>query len=708
MLNSFAMKNFNYRLLRPWGTLALWALALSCSEAKFEEGVVQVTTTKPPPEVSILPAVDAKRPLVRRSDQISATFPASLVRNEAIHFELDAKEVSSSFTLEDIVRPIEEKRTQASRRLFNESFQQGHPPLATTENFDQRARKGAVDILIVIDNSVSMTEEQQNMSTKMNELLASLTQTDWQIGIVTTSPLIVGNEPQCSMTLVKSSDPDPTKAFADAILAGTSGNRTEYGILQAVVGLKCSSGPWLRPNATLAVLIVSDEDNCSDGNGCAGQAGDQESYLIDYVERDLGRVVGKNAGFYGIFSPPAQPCRTSVNAGNQYQRLVDYKNNGLSNYGNICDSSYKATLNRISDNIATLLTAEFTLNENPLPGTLNLMLIDSSGQEQEVPAGTFTVNGRSIQFFSGFEPPNGARLEARYLIAGTTVFQSLDLAQKPASSSLQIEVNGSLLAGDSYSVEGQRLTFKETPPPDSRLSISYRENVPLLDSFTLTQLPSDHSLEVKLGDKLLASGYSFDPNTRTLHFDTAPGDGEEVGFTYLYREGPQLSYALPLPEGSSNFQLFDGSKAIDFTEEDGVFTLAETVHEPGKVIRLRYNSPDWSPQLIALAHIPLGESLSVESGGEGCGPNLGLGVEGENIVLRCGVSTRTALVLNYQYRLPQREFTLAGIDDPEKGSWKVLANGKPIEKFSRIGSQVSLTYEPEDETRITLQYTWPQ
>jgi len=283
-----------------------------------------------------------------------------------------------------------------------------------TETFLQAGQTGPADILIVIDNSDSMTEEQKNLSSKLGDLLAELKDSNWQIGVITTSVLVKNDLDSCKLTLIQPSDSQYEEKFRKAVTPGVTGAALEEGIRQAVNGLRCPETPWIRPNATVAVLIVSDEDNCSNGLGCRLQPSNTEQYLIDYVERDMGRVVGSNAGFYGIFSPPATPCRTATNKANQYQKLVNYNANGKVNYGNICDVSYKDTLQRISKNISILLTNQFSLKQKPDAGSVSVKGKKSDGSA--LTSTDFKVIGSTLSFVDGHEPSLQTEFEVTYTV----------------------------------------------------------------------------------------------------------------------------------------------------------------------------------------------------------------------------------------------------------------------------------------------------
>lgn len=283
------------------------------------------------------------------------------------------------------------------------------------ETFTQQGLSGMADIAIVIDDSGSMDLEQNKLSTKLNDLVVALKNANWQIGVVTTTSVTVDGKDKCNLTLIKSTDRDAEKKFLKAVTPGIGGSGNEEGIRQAVNALKCTEMPWVRPNSTVAVLIVSDEDNCSNnGVDCPTSPANSEKYLIHYVEKDLHRVVGKTAGFYGIFAPPAEECSTAKAKGTQYQRLVNYQAGTGVNYGNICDSSYKSTLERISNNIAKLLSSQFILKQTPDDGSLVLQGVKSNGDR--IVVADYAVVGNVITFKTGSEPALGSEISLSYKV----------------------------------------------------------------------------------------------------------------------------------------------------------------------------------------------------------------------------------------------------------------------------------------------------
>jgi len=647
------------------------------------------------------------RSVSRIPDAISALFPGAVIKQDSFRFTLDPKGVQTDFLLTDIQQAFAESKDQLTRTPRTQTFKQGTAGMAVTQTIPQTAKKGLVDILVVVDDSGSMKEEQNNLGTKLNELLVSLGNTQWQIGVISTSPVIENNVTKCVMSLIKYTDVDAMDRFKMAVNVGISGNANEQGIRQAVVGLGCQTTPLVRPNSTVAVLIVSDEDNCSkDGQDCGSELWAKESYLINYVEGTLNRTVGVNAGFYGIFSPPATPCNTAGNIGTQYQRLVDYKANGAKNYGNICDSSYKTTLNRISDSIALLLSNQFELNEIPSPGTLSLKLKLADGSEQAVAPGDYTLQGKTITFLAGKEPPIGSTILAAYRVGVVPTFKSVVLADVPAAGTLAVRVNGAALSAGSYTLVDKTITFNTQPADLADISVDYRLNTALNDRFRLTQVPLNNTLVVTV-DGNASNSYSFDAVNNQVVFNPVPGDGARIAFAYRFRVGPQLSYTIPLMAGAFNVKILDGTKALVFQQANDVFTISAADHVNGKTLKLQYEVPDGMPRNFSLSHAPIPGSAAVQTSGT-CNLGKGLDIQGNMLMTSCSVTSSTIFILDYKYHEVQKRFQLMGVPDPEKGTWSVLVNGVAISDFVREGNSITLNFEPELDAKIAINYSFPE
>lgn len=726
------------RKLKPWLSLILTlGLPSACNDADFQSGRTpneeKVATSVPtsgdagaqsddgtfkssdqiPAKVETTSMEASKNP-----DTIISSFQASATKEASFRFTLEPKAARMDFTLEYNLAPVKDTFTQLNRNLLTETFTQGNAGTPMKEAFDQAGRKGLADILVVIDNSGSMKEEQANLATKLNELLVSIKDANWQISVITTAPavpsgvslntLAAEGKEICNTTLIKAGEVDAVTKFANAVNAGISGSGNEQGIRQAVVGLRCTQKPWLRPGSTVAVLIVSDEDNCSlDGADCGTLPWAKESYLINYTENTLQRMIGKSAGFYGIVAPSKALCSTAGNAAPQYLRLFGYKANGGLNYGNICDASYKTTLNRISDSIAILLNNQFELKSQPDTGSLKLSLQAVDGTITALDPTSYTQSGKVITFLLGKEPAAGMKVIAEYKVGAKPILSSFRLNQDPASGTVVVKINGAMAAAGSFSVSGRTISFAQAPQDMATITLDYRENKPLLDRFKITATPLANSLKVSVHG-LATTNFTFDAGTGQVVLKSLPSDGQTIEIGYNKNAGPRLSYTLPISKDPRNIKILDGITPVSFTQNGSIFTIAAESHIAGKVLTLSYELPDGSTQAFDIGLMPIPGSADILSTADGCDLGMGLDILDGKLISTCVVTTAMKFTLTYKYAEIMTVFQVSGVQNPDLGQWSVYVDGEATKKFVRTGSSITLNQDPSADARIDIHYILPE
>jgi hypothetical protein len=137
--------------------------------------------------------------------------------------------------------------------------------------FEQVAVQKA-DVLFVIDNSPSMGEEVYDLASRMDVFIDGFVRLglDFVIGVTTTdfSQDGPGYKGQIVGPLITSNDLDPVGAFVSQTFLGFRGSSTERGFDAAYKALSSpliqqENAGLLRPDATLSVVVVSDEDDGS-------------------------------------------------------------------------------------------------------------------------------------------------------------------------------------------------------------------------------------------------------------------------------------------------------------------------------------------------------------------------------------------------------------------------------------------------------------
>ena len=261
------------------------------------------------------------------------------------------------------------------------------PPDAVTR-CDQGALLPAsvqTDILFVVDNSGSMAVEQALLASAFQSFIAQLSaspvQNDFQIGITTTavdlpacirwnaSRVCVEWELQTAYpggapfeagslfaavaspgppvvrrpAILRAGSPTLVEDFIANVSVGVSGPPKEQGLRAMEQALDGRNAGFLRPGARLAVVLVTDEDDCSDSGtspaiiytGAAMCHSDQDQALLPPVQRYIDLLRGPLAGevrnvHLGIIAgvdasgQPAQPtCNPDGYKAVRYRQLAD-------------------------------------------------------------------------------------------------------------------------------------------------------------------------------------------------------------------------------------------------------------------------------------------------------------------------------------------------------------------------------------------------
>ncbi len=262
-----------------------------------------------------------------------------------------------------------------------------------------------MDILFVIDDSGSMSEEQANLVSNFPRFIEVLdayrtdagNPLDYRIGVTTTGrdittvvtftgfpipPMtIMESGPfgallqpsSCGMSRkwIESGDADVAGTFSCLANVGTSGSGTEMPLYmtEAALGPRVADGSnagFLRNDALLAVIVLTDEDDCSrpedrieitiDASSPGGAAGaadacDPDGPTIVPIERVLSTLDGAKGergrwAAAGIAGPGPGTCSSSFGDAAVASRLQDFVNRAGANavFSSICDGDLAGSL----------------------------------------------------------------------------------------------------------------------------------------------------------------------------------------------------------------------------------------------------------------------------------------------------------------------------------------------------------------------------
>jgi hypothetical protein len=167
---------------------------------------------------------------------------------------------------------------------------------------------GLVDILVIVDDSCSMADEQNALATNAALLFEDLvaTNTDFNVALITTTDAAF-------QVVVSPRSADAAGEFAAEVPQGNDGNNVEQPFLRAVEALSQKSG-WRRPGAGLSLLILSDEDDQSPLLAFGFLASMQRA-VVDTAFLKINHISGLATGCQDGESGTAAPAPRLVFAG---------------------------------------------------------------------------------------------------------------------------------------------------------------------------------------------------------------------------------------------------------------------------------------------------------------------------------------------------------------------------------------------------------
>jgi hypothetical protein len=300
-----------------------------------------------------------------------------------------------------------------------------------TDTFVQD-QKPKADVLLVIDDSCSMSDKQMELATNFGSFLqyATATNTDWQIAIIMTDGppdsqcppglpgctvvpegVMVGN--MNNPKILTPSTPNLMTLFAQKANVGTNGSGTEMGFDPALLALTPplvtnENAGFLRYDANLAIVVVSD-------------AGDQSPNPYAYYLNRFRNIKGFQRQNMFTFSDIG-PYLSAPPNGCQYDNTFDATTyaqivadtNGVK--AEICTSNWAANLQNLGKTAFGYRTS-FYLSAEPDLTMGQMLSVQINGQP--APAGSWTYNATtlSIDFDPMQTPRPGQTLTVTYFRA---------------------------------------------------------------------------------------------------------------------------------------------------------------------------------------------------------------------------------------------------------------------------------------------------
>jgi hypothetical protein len=259
-----------------------------------------------------------------------------------------------------------------------------------------------MDLVFVVDNSASMGEEQSSLGSAFPQFAQVLNDyrittgqpLDYRVALTTTGRTVnwtlkppIGNvsfpnnetgdngafRNSCGVTRrwLERNDPNVASTLTCRANVGTNGPTFEMPILTTMMSLKDrimdgTNAGFLRDDALLAIVIITDEDDCSrrdnnftvsnDHDGCAVMPNEMVSFL-DTLKGGRGRWAAAV-----VSGPGPGECSSSFGKAAEAKRLKDFvtqsNTGGHQNvvFNSICEGNMAASLTKALDTFQSACT----------------------------------------------------------------------------------------------------------------------------------------------------------------------------------------------------------------------------------------------------------------------------------------------------------------------------------------------------------------
>jgi hypothetical protein len=272
--------------------------------------------------------------------------------------------------------------------------------LDVTDKFNQNfAEQQKLDILWVVDNSGSMRDEQNALAYNFNAFISAFLDkdVDFKMAVTTTDAnshyngKVVGSLTELNSTSAKDDREQFLRDFSETIRVGTNGSPHERGLHTSQMFMHRYANKWLRDQAYLVIVYVSDEQD---------QSSKSVASYVDYF-----RKLKDNESKVKLFSIVKTSGRR--NAGTRYMDASN-KTGGLTS--SITDD-FHTTLQNMSQKIVNLL-ATFKLTQAPYNGNVSVSV---NGNETNS-GWNYDEKTQSVTFEKDDLPSEGSSIEVKYQV----------------------------------------------------------------------------------------------------------------------------------------------------------------------------------------------------------------------------------------------------------------------------------------------------
>lgn len=273
-----------------------------------------------------------------------------------------------------------------------------------SDTFAQPARETDVDILWVVDNSATMSEERALLAEHADAFATVIAMLGRGFHLAVTTTDAISAAPG---TLAGPICTDDTAAITDRIvetlLSIPQGSRDEKGFATALAASDPSglNPDFARVDADLEIIVYSDEDDQSDIEPA------------EFLSRLMAARPGRRVSVSAVVGDPPDGCFSLAAAADPGLRYIEAQQRSLGLRESICSGELDIALTRIAM-WALQLEDTFYLSEVPNPETLEVR-VDRALIPARTPDGwTYDASDNSIHFDGYAVPPPGSAIMVQY------------------------------------------------------------------------------------------------------------------------------------------------------------------------------------------------------------------------------------------------------------------------------------------------------
>ncbi len=272
-----------------------------------------------------------------------------------------------------------------------------------TEHFEAWPRR-RVDVLLVVDDSATMQDEQAQLTQGSSALLNMLIDAEVEPHLGVTTMDISPSRARGLLQggLLTTDDPLVGHELARSLRVGTSGSELEAGLEAARLALSAGTNPaFRRSEAALLIVFISDED-------------DQSPLTVEaYHQAFLSAVQARGSQALRIVAVVPQasaPCPSITSSGVRYHTLTEL-NGGLD--VNICGFDWATSL---QDSLPQQMGRQlsFRLSRTPSPGTVQVFVDNVEVPPNSAMGPVWRYESGTVRFEPPQAPPPGASVRVRY------------------------------------------------------------------------------------------------------------------------------------------------------------------------------------------------------------------------------------------------------------------------------------------------------